>query len=269
MAANRDNRIPSPTLQTTLVDFEEVGDIGVFIDENQVSDMEKKMDERGFLDGSEMAAAFTALRANDLVWSFVINNYLLGRDPVPFDILYWNSDSTRMPATMQSFYMRRMYLDNALVEPGAIELGGTPLDLTRIRTPSYILSTREDHIAPWQSTYKATGLYKGEKVFTLAMSGHVAGVVNAPARNKYGYWVNDALPESAGEWFAGAGKRDGSWWPHWAAWLAGKAGAMVPAREPGDGALPALDDAPGAYVRVDLRARNATAPPAPQGRTAA
>ncbi len=253
LAARNDDRVASATYLTSLVDFEEVGDIAVFIDDDQVSDLERRMDERGYLDGSEMAATFNSLRANDLVWSFVISNYLLGKDPFPFDILYWNSDSTRMPAAMHGYYLRRMYLDNALVRPGALEIGGTPIDLSLIGTPTYILATREDHIAPWRSTYRATAHYRGKTVFTLASSGHIAGVVNPPAKKKYGFWTNRNLPATAGEWFDGARYRDGSWWPHWQSWLARRAGARVAARQPGAGELPVLADAPGRYVKVDLR----------------
>ena len=252
MAAKKDNRVASATFLTSLVDFEEVGDIEAFIDESQVEGLEKIMSERGYLEGSEMAATFSALRANDLVWSFVINNYLLGKDPFPFDILYWNGDSTRMPAAMHGDYLRRMYLENALSR-GEMELGGAPLDLKAVKTPAYLLSTREDHIAPWGSTYEATRLLGGKTTFTLAISGHVAGVVNPPDKGKYGYWTNPRNPGSAGAWLEGADRHDGSWWPHWAAWLKPRAGAMVPAREPGAGGLPALEDAPGSFVKVDLR----------------
>ena len=212
------------------------------------------MNKRGYLDGSEMSATFNTLRANDLVWSFVINNYLLGKEPFPFDILFWNSDSTRMPAVMHSQYLRHMYLENALAKPGGIELAGTPLDLTKIKVPTYILSTREDHIAPWESTYKATQIYAGDVSFTLAMSGHVAGVVNPPSKGKYGYWINEAKPATAAEWLSGAEKHEGSWWPHWEAWLKPLAGPMVEARVPGKGGkLKAIEDAPGSYVKTDLR----------------
>ena len=254
LAAKKDTRIGAATFLTTLVDFEQVGDVGVFIDEAQVEALEEMMNKRGFLDGSEMSATFNTLRANDLVWSFVINNYLLGKEPFPFDILFWNSDSTRMPAVMHSQYLRHMYLENALARPGGITLGGTPLDLSKIKVPTYILSTREDHIAPWESTYKATQIYAGDVTFTLAMSGHVAGVVNPPAKGKYGYWTNAVNPETGAAWFAGAQKHDGSWWPHWETWLKEHAGPMVEARVPGEGGkLKALEDAPGSYVKVDLR----------------
>jgi len=252
MAAKKDNRIASATFLTSLVDFRNVGEIEVFIDEEQVENLERMMNDRGYLEGSEMAATFNTLRANDLVWSFVINNYLMGKEPFPFDILYWNSDSTRMPAAMHSFYLRRMYLDNALSR-GELELAGTTIDLTRVKTPAYLLSTREDHIAPWDSTYEATQLYSGKTTFTLAASGHVAGVVNPPAKNKYGYWTNAENPESPEAWLEGAEQHEGSWWPHWAEWLAGHAGARVPAREPGDGKLKVIEEAPGSFVKVDLR----------------
>ncbi len=253
LAAKGDRRVASATFLTTLVEFGDVGDIEIFIDDDQITNLESAMNERGFLDGSDMAAAFSTLRANDLIWSFVINNYLLGKDPFPFDILYWNSDSTRLPAAMHSYYLRRMYLENLLVEPGALELGGTRIDLSAIKSPAYVLSTQDDHIAPWMSTYRATGLFSGKTVFTLAKSGHVAGVVNPPAKNKYGYWTNSTTPADAQAWLDGADNHEGSWWPHWQSWLARRGGGMVAARQPGAGKLPALADAPGAYVMVDLR----------------
>ena len=255
MAHKQDRRIGAATFLTTLTDFEDAGDIEVFVDDEQVDSLERVMAKRGYLDGWRMASTFNALRANDLVWSFVIDNYLLGKEPFPFDILYWNSDSTRLPAAMHAFYLRRMYLENALARPGAMELLGTPLDLGRIEVPAYLLSTLEDHIAPWESTYKATRLFGGESRFTLAMSGHVAGVVNPPARNKYGYWTREDRPAGAQDWLAGADRRDGSWWPHWEAWLRRRSGGLVPAREPGAGGLDAIEDAPGSYVGVRLRDR--------------
>ncbi len=253
LAVKDDRRVASATFLTTLVEFEDVGNVEIFIDDDQISSLESAMNERGFLDGSEMAAVFSTLRANDLIWSFVINNYLLGKDPFPFDILYWNSDSTRLPAAMHSYYLRRMYLENLLVQPGALELGGTPIDLSAIEVPAYLLSTQDDHIAPWMSTYRATGHVKGKTVFTLAKSGHVAGVVNPPAKMKYGYWTNSTTPADPQAWLDSAQSHDGSWWPHWQTWLARRGGSMVEARQPGAGKLPALADAPGTYVKVDLR----------------
>ena len=180
LAVKRDQRIKAATFFASLVDFEQPGELGVFIDEEQLAAMDAMMAKRGYLDGRHMATTFNMLRANDLIWSFVVNNYLLGKEPFPFDLLYWNSDSTRMPYAMHSFYLRKFYQENRLVVPGGITLGGVPIDLRKIRLPVYILSTREDHIAPWLSTYRATQLYRGPTTFVLAGSGHIAGVVNPP-----------------------------------------------------------------------------------------
>lgn len=208
------------------------------------------MEERGYLEGSEMAATFNMLRANDLIWSFVVNNYLLGKDPFPFDLLYWNGDSTRMPAAMHSYYLRNMYLKNLLSQPGGLTLADTPIDITRVKTPSYFISTIEDHIAPWKSTYVGARLLKGPVRFVLGGSGHIAGIINPPAANKYGYWINEALPDSADQWLTGAQQHPGSWWTDWGQWVAGHAGAMIAARQPGGhGKFPALEDAPGSYVK--------------------
>ena len=250
MKQKRDNRIKSATFFTTLVDFSDPGELGVFIDEEQLAAIERSMAKRGYLDGAEMATTFNMLRANDLIWSFVINNYLMGKDPFPFDLLYWNSDSTRMPAAMHSFYLRRCYHENALVQPGAVRLNGVDIDLRRIELPVYWVSTREDHIAPWKSTYAATQLYRGPRRFVLAGSGHIAGVVNPPASGKYGYWTNDELAADPEAWLAGAVHHEGSWWHDWASWNAAHAGDKVPARQPGDGKLKPIEDPPGSYVRT-------------------
>ena len=250
MAVKKDTRIKTATYFVTMTDFEEAGELGVFIDEEQLQGLEERMGKRGFLDGREMATTFNMLRANDLIWSFVVNNYLLGQEPFPFDLLYWNDDSTRMPAKMHSFYLRRMYQANDLCKPGGITLLGTAIDLRKIKVPSYLVSTREDHIAPWKSTYRGTQLYAGPVRFVLAASGHIAGVVNPPEGGKYSHWVNEELPASPDEWFAGATELSGSWWPDWQRWVTGQDKAMVPARVPGEGKLPALEDAPGSYVRV-------------------
>ncbi|MDR2880619.1 MAG: class I poly(R)-hydroxyalkanoic acid synthase, partial [Azoarcus sp.] len=204
LAAKKQKRIASATFLTTLTDFSDPGELGVFIDEEQVTNLEKKMFQRGFLEGSEMAGTFNMLRSNDLVWSFVVNNYLMGRNPFPFDLLYWNSDSTRLPAKMHSFYLRKMYMENKLVEPGGIEIDGVPLDLGKINVPCYFISTIEDHIAPWKSTYTGATHFTAPVRFVLGGSGHIAGVVNPPAANKYGYWINpaDKLPPTADEWFS-------------------------------------------------------------------
>ena len=254
MAAQKDGRIQSATFLTTMVDFEDAGELAVFIDEEQISRLEEKMNEKGYLEGAEMASTFNMMRGNDLIWSFVVNNYLLGKDPFPFDLLYWNADATRMPAAMHSFYLRKMYLENKLVQPGGITLAGQPLDLRQIEVPSYVISTQDDHIAPWKSTYAAVNLYKGPVRFALAQSGHIAGVVNPPAAGKYGYWTgadNKKNPKTPDAWLKAAKRHDGSWWPDWDKWVKDFAGKKdVPARKPGHGKLKAIGDAPGEYVKV-------------------
>lgn len=252
MARTGDDRFLSATYFTTMTDFSDAGELSVFIDEEQLRALEHRMSETGYLDGTAMATTFNMLRANDLIWSFVVNNYLLGKDPFPFDLLYWNSDSTRMPAAMHSFYLRSCYQENKLVEPGGLEMRGEPIDLRDITVPSFLLSTREDHIAPWRATYAATQLYKGPVSFTLAASGHIAGVVNPPASDKYCYWTNAGCPDDADQWLASATRHDGSWWPAWADWLKPHAGPLLPARHPGDGDLPVIEDAPGSYVKVRI-----------------
>jgi polyhydroxyalkanoate synthase len=251
MAAKGDDRIKSATFFVTMLDFQEAGELGVFIDEEQLKGLEEKMNKRGYLEGSEMATTFNMLRANDLIWSFVVNNYLMGNEPFPFDLLYWNSDSTRMPARMHSFYLRQMYQANLLCKQGGITLDGVPIDLHKIKTPAYFLSTREDHIAPWKSTYRGTQLLGGPKRFVLAASGHIAGVVNPPDKQKYQYWTGPK-PRSANleGWLAKATEHPGSWWPDWLAWLKRQDDTEVPARKPGDGALKPIEDAPGSYVKV-------------------
>ncbi|MGE0418120.1 MAG: PHA/PHB synthase family protein [Acetobacteraceae bacterium] len=252
MAAIGDDRIKTATFFVTMMDFREAGELGVFIDEEQLSALEEKMNKRGYLEGSEMATTFNMLRANDLIWSFVVNNYLMGNDPFPFDLLYWNADSTRMPAKMHSFYLRKMYQENLLAVPNGITLLGTPIDLTKIKTPAYFLSTREDHIAPWKSTYRGTQLLSGPRRFVLAASGHIAGVVNPPDSGKYNHWVNEDLPPDPEAWFAGAVEMSGSWWPDWHRWILSFSKKQVPARTPGDGKLKALQEAPGSFVQVRL-----------------
>ncbi len=253
MAAKGDDRIKSATYFTAMTDFTEPGELGVFIDEEQLTALEEQMSEQGYLEGSHMATTFNMLRANDLIWSFVVNNYLLGKDPFPFDLLYWNADSTRMPADMHSYYLRTMYQDNMLVKPGGVTLDGVPIDLTKIKTPTFMLSTREDHIAPWTSTYAATQLFSGPVEFVLAASGHIAGVVNPPAANKYSHWINTENPKDPDAWFKGSTEHPGSWWPEWLRWVGKGSGPKVAAREPGDGKLKVLEDAPGSYVKVRLR----------------
>jgi polyhydroxyalkanoate synthase len=249
-AKKKQKRIASATFMTALIDFTEAGELEVFIDENQVASLEKKMRERGYLEGSEMGNTFNLLRANDLIWSFVINNYLLGRDPFPFDLLHWNCDSTRMPAQMHSYYLRNMYMRNKLREPGGLTLSGVPIDLSKVSLPTYFVSAVEDHIAPWKTTFAGPGLIRGGARFVLSGSGHIAGMINPPAANKYGYWPNDASAASADEWFAGAEQHDGSWWNDWREWIAPFLGREVPPRVPGRGKLRVIEAAPGSYARL-------------------
>lgn len=252
LAARGDDRIRSATFLTSQVDFSEPGEVRVFVDEQQIEKLDRIMEKQGYLDGQTLFTVFNMLRANDLFWPYYVNNYLLGRDPAPFDVLYWNADNTNLPRRVHLFYLREMYLHNNLVRPGAIELAGIPIDLTRVRVPAYLLATREDHIAPYASCFKAGHHFAGPVRFVLAGSGHIAGVINPPSAGKYQYWVNPDQEGKPGEleaWLAGAVEHRGSWWPDWEAWLAGHSGAKVPAREPGAGGLPAIEDAPGSYVR--------------------
>ncbi|WP_051622108.1 PHA/PHB synthase family protein [Acidocella facilis] len=251
MATTGDERIASATFFVTLTDFADAGELGVFIDEEQLTQIEEKMAKRGYLEGAEMATTFNMLRANDLIWSFVVNNYLLGQEPFPFDLLYWNSDSTRMPAAMHSFYLRNMYQKNLLCQPGGISMKGVGVDLSQVKIPCYFLSCREDHIAPWTSTYKGARNFGGPVRFVLAASGHIAGVVNPPEGGKYNHFINEALPESPDEWFKEATEIAGSWWPDWQRWVTAQNAETVPPREPGKvRGFKALEAAPGSYVAV-------------------
>ena len=250
LAAKKDKRVKSAICFACMTDFSEPGELEVFIDEELITLLEKQMGERGYLDGSQMAGVFSMLRANDLIWYFVVNNYLLGNDPYPFDLLYWNSDSTRMPRDMHSFYVRNMYQKNLLRQPGGITLAGVPIDLRKIKTPVCFLSAYEDHIAPWKSTYAGTQLVGGPVKFVLSGSGHIAGVINPASSDKYGYWLNPNNSPNPDDWFKGAVKQEGSWWPDWLAWLQPHTGPQVPARTPGDGKLKPVEDAPGSYVKM-------------------
>ena len=249
MAENGDDRVKTATFFTTLTDFSEPGDLGVFIDDQQIEGLEEGMGNDGFLQGKVMSSAFNMLRSNDLIWSFYINNYLLGKDPTIFDLLYWNSDSTNMPAKMHSFYLRNMYLENKLCKPGGINVDGVDIDLRKVKTPCYFISAKEDHIAPWESTYAGARLFSGPVKFVLGGSGHIAGIVNPPVKNKYGYWTGAAkLPAKPSAWLEKAKQHEGSWWTDWDKWLTTKSKAKVKARDPEKGKLPALEDAPGSYV---------------------
>jgi polyhydroxyalkanoate synthase len=254
MAARKDDRILNCTFFTAQVDFTEPGELEVFVEEETIGNIEEMMRERGYLDGGEMSTTFNMLRANDLIWSFVVNNYLMGKDPFPFDLLFWNADSTRMPAAMHSYYLRNMYQKNLLAQPGGLSIAGVPIDLRKVAVPAYVQAGREDHIAPAKSVYKLTQIFSGPVRFMLAGSGHIAGVVNPPAAKKYQHWLNDTQsnPATLEEWQQGAKEHPGSWWHDWDRWLAPQSGPRVPARVPGAGGLPAIEDAPGSYVKVRI-----------------
>jgi polyhydroxyalkanoate synthase len=250
MAAVGDQRIASATFFAAQQDFSEAGDLSLFTDEDWLRVIEVRMDEAGgVLPGRVMSDTFNALRPNDLIWSFFVGNYLLGKEPKPFDLLFWNSDQTRMPKALHLFYLRRFYQDNALAK-GKLQLGGVTLDLAAVKTPVYAQASREDHIAPFRSVYRGVALFGGPKTFVLAGSGHIAGVINHPAAGKYQHWTGPAPKGTVEDWQAKAEEHPGSWWPHWAAWLKERSGAMVPARDPAKGALPPIEDAPGRFVRV-------------------
>jgi polyhydroxyalkanoate synthase subunit PhaC len=249
LAATGDKRIAGATLMTAQVDFTHAGDLKVFVDEAQIDSLERQMKETGYLEGSKMALAFNLLRSNDLIWPYVVNNYLLGREPFPFDLLYWNADSTRMPCANHAFYLRHCYLQNDLSQ-GRMVVGGKRLDLKKATAPIYNLATREDHIAPARSVFLGSSFFGGPVRFVLAGSGHIAGVVNPPARNKYQHWVDGDVKGELEDWLARAEERPGSWWPDWQAWIETLDDSRVPARKPGGGKLKALEDAPGSYVKM-------------------
>ena len=250
MTANKDTRVASATFFAAQHDFAEAGDLLLFTDEHWLAEIEQQMDAAGgVLPGAAMAETFNALRANDLIWSFFVSNYLMGKAPPAFDLLFWNADQTRMPKRLHLDYLRRMYGQNALAK-GEFEIDGQRIDLSTVKTPLYFLSSREDHIAPMNSVYRSARLFGGPVTYTLAGSGHIAGVINPPAANKYQHWINPALPETLEEWQAGAQQHPGSWWTHWAAWLREKSGKTIPARDPKTGPLKPIEPAPGAYVKV-------------------
>ncbi len=249
LAANHIERFRSATFLAAQVDFSKAGDLLVFIDDAQLKALEEMMAERGYLDGSRMANVFNMLRPRDLIWPYIINNYMLGKKPFPFDLLYWNQDSTRMPAANHGFYLREFYHENRLAS-GKMIMGGVKLDLAKVRLPIYHLATREDHIAPAKSVFIGAKMFGSPLRYVLAGSGHIAGVVNPPEKIKYQHWTNDGTAATYEEWLGAASEHPGSWWPDWAAWLAGFGGEKVPARDPAAGPLPAIEDAPGSYVRT-------------------
>jgi polyhydroxyalkanoate synthase len=234
----------------SLLDFSEVGDTAVFMDEPQVAYVEQQMLERGYLDSRHMANMFNLLRANDLIWSTVVNNYLMGNRPPAFDLLYWNSDGTRMAPAAHSFYLRNTYLENNFITPGKVSLLGRPIDLSRIASEVYAVGAEKDHIVPWRSAWRIAQLTHAKTHFVLTASGHIAGMINPPAKGKGGYWTNDAdpKPKTAEEWLAGAQQHEGSWWTDWTVWLAARSGEKRPAPAIGSAAHPPLCEAPGTYV---------------------
>jgi len=250
LAAKKQNRIKSVTFFAAQVDFTYAGDLMVFVDEERIKQLEAHMKEQGYLEASRMANTFNMLRSNDLIWPYVVNNYMRGKQPLPFDILYWNSDATRMPAANHSFYLRNCYLDNKLTK-GEMEIAGVKLDLHKVTAPVYNLATREDHIAPAKSVLFGSQYFGGPVKYVLAGSGHIAGVVNPPGKPKYQYWTGDKPNGSSVEsWLKTATEHPGSWWPDWLEWLKEQAGGTVPARKIGGGKLKPIEDAPGSYVKV-------------------
>jgi len=250
MAGKGDTRVNAATFLTTQVDFRDAGDLLVYVDDEQVQWIEGRMKEKGYLPGNRMADAFNLLRSNDLIWNYVVNNYMLGKDPAAFDLLYWNSDSTRMPAGVHSFYLRECYMQNKL-SLGKMVLDNVRIDLSRVKIPVYNLACKEDHIAPLPSVFKLGQYFGGDTTLVVSGSGHIAGVVNPPAAQKYNYWTNVAKPATLEAWMKSANETPGSWWPHWIEWITSRSGDKVIAPAPGEGPYPALCDAPGEYVRVN------------------
>jgi len=249
MEGKKDKSVASATFFTTMLDFSDPGELGVFIDEVQVARREQQIQGSGLLSGKDLALAFSMIRANDLIWSYVVNNYLKGQTPSPFDILYWNSDPTNLPAKMYTDYIRNMYLENKLVEPNALTFCGVPIDLRKIKVPSYFLSTIDDHIAPWKTTYTSTELFSGPIEFVLGASGHIAGVINSPVKNKRSYWTGGKLGKGADTWLETAESQPGSWWPHWDQWLKNQGNQQIAAPTAlGNAQYRVVEPAPGRYV---------------------
>ncbi|MCK5384288.1 MAG: class I poly(R)-hydroxyalkanoic acid synthase [Alphaproteobacteria bacterium] len=243
----KDVPVASATCLTTLLDFENAGDLLLFLDKPQIANLERKMAKTGYLDGACLKKTFSALRANDLTWSFVVNNYLMGKEPFPFDLLYWNDDPTNMPREMHSFYLNNMYSKNKLIEPGGISIDGVDIDLSKVKVPCHFISTIDDHIAPWAATYEGSQYLGGDITFTLAGSGHIAGIINPPAKKKYGYWTNAKNTKSPDEWLKNATESKGSWWPNWQKWVEKFSDGKVTARKVAKG----IEAAPGSYVTAE------------------
>lgn len=249
MANRADTRIANATFFAAQTDFQDAGELKVFTDDAGLAYIDTRIKAKGgFLDAQAMADTFNSLRANDLIWSFVVENYYLGRKPAPFDLLFWNSDQTRMPHALHMFYLRRFYRDNALAK-GELRLFDQPVSLGNVKIPVFLQSAKDDHIAPYASVYRGAKLFGGPTEFLMAGSGHIAGVINHPDARKYQHWINTALPDTPEQWLAGAQEHPGSWWLHWRAWLAQRSGGQVAARQPGGGGLKVLGEAPGQYVR--------------------
>ncbi len=248
----QEKRVKSTTFFTSMIDFNEPGELGVFVDPEGVDALEKRMASKGYLEASEMASTFNMLRSNDLIWSFVVNNYLLGKDPVPFDLLFWNSDATRMPAKMHSYYLRNMYIHNKLREPKGLTIAGRSIDLSTVTTPCYFISAKDDHIAPWKSTFAGAKLFGGKVRFVLGGSGHIAGIVNPPVANKYCFWANDELTHEAESWLQNADRFDGSWWSDWSVWISSQGSRTVNARKIRNNRTNPFEDAPGSYAKLRL-----------------
>jgi polyhydroxyalkanoate synthase len=250
LAAKGEDLVESATYLTTMLDFSDTGQIGLFVDEASVAAREATLGRGGILPGAELATVFSALRANDLIWSYVVNNYLKGGTPPAFDLLYWNADSTNLPGPMYCWYLRHTYLENALRVPGAVTNLGVPVDLGKVDRPSFIVATREDHIVPWRSAYRSVALLGGEKTFVLGAAGHVAGVINPAAKKRRSYWAGAPYPADPQAWLARAAERAGSWWPQWAAWLGSyRGGTRKAPRKPGNARYPVIEPAPGRYVK--------------------
>ena len=248
-AREQAEEVATATFFTAQVDFSDAGELKLFVDDPSLETIERLTGDKPVLDGRYMASTFNLLRSNDLIWNYVVNNYMLGKDYFPFDLLYWNSDATNVPARWHRQYIEQMYRDNLLVKPGGMTVAGVPVDLSKVKTASYIQGGKEDHIAPARSAFKLTQAFTGETRFVLAGSGHIAGVVNPPTSGKYQYWTNDAPAASLDEFIAGATETKGSWWPDWLAWLAPRSGKQVKPRVPGKGPCKAIEEAPGAYVK--------------------
>lgn len=251
-SGHQEKRVKSTTFFASMIDFQEPGELGVFVDSEGIDALEKRMEGRGYLEASEMTTTFNMLRSNDLIWSFVVNNYLLGKEPIPFDLLFWNSDATRMPAKMHSYYLRNMYLNNKLREPKGITVANRAIDLSLVTTPAYFISTKEDHIAPWKSTFAGAKIFGGQTRFLLGGSGHIAGIVNPPVANKYCYWSNDELSHDPQTWLKNATRFEGSWWGDWSNWVASHSGEKVKARKIRQSRQTTSNDAPGTYARFRL-----------------